>query len=158
MPTPCTICINPNRTAIDKAIVAGQSCREISASFGVSPDAAQRHKPHLAKAVVRAAEAREEKGALDVLQQLKDINKAALDVLETARKDKDGELQLKAIDRIQKQIEMQAKLLGDLDDSPSVNITINPQWIELRAVIVQALEPFPDARQAVAKVLCEVPE
>ena len=158
MPTPCTICINPNRTAIDKAIVAGKSCREISASFGVSPDAAQRHKPHLAKAVAKAAEAREEKGALDVLQQLKAINGAALSVLKKACNDGDGELQLKAIDRVQKQIELQAKLLGELDESPTVNITINPQWIELRAVIVQALEPFPDARQAVAKVLCEVGE
>jgi hypothetical protein len=155
MPRICTICEHPQRIAIDKAIVSGQSCSRIAALFRVSEDSAQRHKPHLAKAVVKAAEAREEKGALDVLHQLKDINDAALGVLKIARDDGDGELQLKAIDRVQKQIELQAKLLGELDESPTVNITINPQWIELRAVIVQALEPFPDARHAVAKVLCE---
>jgi hypothetical protein len=156
MPTPCTICKHPKRTAMDKAIVSGQSCREISASFRVSEDALQRHKGHLGKAIVKAAEAREEAGALDVLQQLRAINGAALGVLKKARDEGDGELQLKAIDRVQKQIELQAKLLGDLDEAPQINVTVSPQWIELRAVIVQALAPYPEARTAVARVLCEV--
>lgn len=158
MPTVCTICRNPKRTAIDKAIVSGQSCRAISALFRVSEDAVQRHKPHLKKSVVKAAEAKEEAGALDVLQQLKAINGAALGVLKKARDEGDGELQLKAIDRVQKQIELQAKLLGDLDDRPQLNLTLSPQWVEVRALIVEVLSPYPEAKQAVARALAEVSE
>ncbi len=51
-------------------------------------------------------------------------------------------------------VELLAKLMGELNESPTVNITINPQWVELRTLIVEVLQPYPDARQAVAKVLC----
>ena len=60
--------------------------------------------------------------ALDVLQQLKFVNGAALAVLRDAKAAGDGELTLRAIDRVlTSQIELQAKLLGDLDDRPQVS-------------------------------------
>jgi hypothetical protein len=43
-------------------------------------------------------------------------------------------------------------LLGELDEHP-VNVLISPEWLELRAVIVTALEPHPEARGAVLGAL-----
>ena len=47
-------------------------------------------------------------------------------------------------------------MVGQLDERPVINLTINPQWLSLRAVIVQTLEPFPDARIAVADALARL--
>jgi len=91
--------------------------------------------------------------ALDVLQQLRTINGAALTVLRDARAAQDGDLALKAIDRICRQIELQAKLLGDLDERPVVNVLLSPEWLVLRGQLVAALAPFPEARVAVAAVV-----
>jgi hypothetical protein len=102
---------------------------------------------------VKAQEAEEVRQALDVLQQLRTINAAALTVLRDARAASDGDLALKAIDRIHKQIELQAKLLGDLDERPVVNVLLSPEWAQLRGQLVAALAPFPEARVAVAAVL-----
>ena len=35
-------------------------------------------------------------------------------------------------------------MLGELDDQPQVNLNLSPEWLELRTVIVGALEPHPD--------------
>ena len=91
--------------------------------------------------------------ALDVFQQLKHINAAALTVLRDAKAAGDGELMLKAVDRVHRQVELQAKLLGDLDDRPQINVLVSPEWVALRGQIVQALAPYPEARLAVAGVL-----
>ena len=45
------------------------------------------------------------------------------------------------------------KLAGELDERPVVNLNVSPEWIELRAVIVGALEPHPAAYRAVLRAL-----
>jgi predicted nucleotidyltransferase len=150
----CTICTHPQRHAIEKALVAGGAYRDIAGQYGLTKSAVERHKAeHLPVALVAAAGAEETRQALDVLQQLKTINAAALTVLRDARAGQDGDLALKAIDRIQRQIELQAKLLGDLDERPVVNVLISPEWHALRGCIVVALAAFPEARVALAGVL-----
>ena len=59
---------------------------------------------------------------LDVVAQLRTINTITLHVLKEARDAKDHDISLKAIDRVQRQIELQAKLLGELDERPQVNL------------------------------------
>jgi hypothetical protein len=172
----CTICTHPNRHGIDKAIVSGTTYREIADSYGLSISAVGRHRlVHLpanlakalsAKAASQAAalerqktaqEAERAGQALDVLQQLKLINAACLEVLKNAREAKrDGTL-LQAVDRIHRQIELQARLLGDLETAPQVNILLAPEWTEVRQLIFVALAPHPEARAAVAEALKALP-
>jgi hypothetical protein len=40
-----------------------------------------------------------------------------------------------------------------LDAAPVVNIVLSAEWASLQTVIVHALEPFPEARLAVAGAL-----
>ncbi len=154
MPRTCTICAHPERATIDTALVAGGTLRDIARQFGLSKDAVARHQAdHLSTALVAAAGEEATRQALDVLQQLKTINAAALTVLKDARAAGDGDLMLKAIDRVHRQCELQAKLLGDLDERPVVNVLVTPEWQRLRGQLVAALAPFPEARVAVAAVL-----
>ena len=154
MPRTCTICTHPEVHAIDGALVAGQSFRNIAQHSGTSATALFRHKSdHLPAVLLTGQTVREEAHALDVVKQLRDINAATLAILEDARDTHQSALALKAVDRVQKQIELQAKLLGELQDGQTVNVLVAPEWVSLRATILVALVPFPDAREAVVEAL-----
>jgi hypothetical protein len=43
-------------------------------------------------------------------------------------------------------------LEGELEP-PTVNVIVSAQWIELRSLILKALDPFPDAQIAVAAMV-----
>ena len=151
----CTVCTHPDRRAIDKELATGHLVnRRLAARTGLAESSVRRHAAnHPPARLVAAAEAEDVRQALDVLGQLRAINAATLSVLADARKTGDGDLALKAVDRVQRQIELQAKLLGELDERPVVNLTISAEWVEIRAVLLDALRPHPEARQAVAACL-----
>ena len=46
-----------------------------------------------------------------------------------------------------------AKLLGQLDERPQVNVLMAPEWLQVRAALLTALTPYADARLAVAAAL-----
>lgn len=151
MPRPCSICTHPERAAIDRALASGTPKSETSALFRVSPDAVDRHfAAHLPARLVKAAAAQGTRQALDVLAQLKTINSAALQILVDAEQAKDPDTALKAIDRIHRQIELQAKLLGELDERPQFNVLVASEWLQVRAVLLKTLSPYPEAKIAVA--------
>ena len=130
MPRSCTVCAHPERHSIEAALVAGRSLRDIARHFGVSKDAVARHAAeHLPPALVRAKEEAEGNEALDLLRQLKTINLIAISVLAEARVARNGDLALKAIDRIERQLTLQAKLLGELDERPVVNLLVSEEWV-----------------------------
>ena len=154
MPRTCTICTHLEVHAIDGALVAGQSFRNISEQYGTSATALFRHKSdHLPAFLVTGQAVREEAHALDVVKQLRDINAATLAILEDARDTHQSALALKAVDRVQKQIELQAKLLGELQDGQTVNVLVAPEWLSLRSAILLALASHPEASQAVVEAL-----
>ena len=151
MPRVCTVCTHPDRPAIDQVLVNHRPFRDIARHFGVSKDAALcHHDEHLPAALAKAQAAEDVRQAIDVLGQLRAINAATLAVLAAARKTGDGDLALKAVDRVQRQIELQAKLLGELDERPTVNVLVAPEWLRVRAVLLEVLRDYPDARTAVA--------
>lgn len=154
MPRTCTICRHPERAAIERAMVAGVPFRHIAAEWTVSTQALQRHRAACLSAdVVRVQADADDRRALDVVQQLRAINAASLAVLADARASGKPALVLSAVDRIQKQIELQAKLLGDLDEQPQINILLAPEWLTIRAALLTALRPHPDALASVASAL-----
>ena len=154
MPRVCTICTRPEREAIDRALVGGTACREVAALYRVSPDAVERHKAaHLPKTLTEARQAADGAHALDVVKQLHVINGVSLQILNEARQGKDPQTALKAVDRIHRQIELQAKLLGQLDERPQVNILMAPEWLQVRAALLTALASHPEARRAVTSAL-----
>ena len=155
MPRSCSVCADSRRADIDKALVGGVAVDEISRRYPpLSATAIRRHRSvHIPKAVAKAAEDEDVRQGLDVLGQLRAINSATFRILHEARNTGDPNTALRAIDRIQKQIELQARLLGDLDDRPVVNLTLSVEWLETRAIILHALSSHPEAKQAVVLAL-----
>jgi hypothetical protein len=163
MPRACTICTHAEQAAIEAAIVARTPLRDIARQFSVSKDAVARHaSDHIREEIQQSQAAQTEVRGLDVVTQLKAMNETALgilaealDMVEPKRGEKNPQLALQAMDRVHKQLEFQAKLLGDID-KPTVNIFITVEWRSIRATIVQALMPYHDARVAVAAALAEM--
>ena len=154
MPRSCTICEHPDREAIDRALVGDASNLSVSSLFGVSESAVRRHKAnHLPAKLVMAQAAEEVAQADDLLQQVRDLQDRALAILGKAEAAGDLRTALGAIREARGNLELLAKLLGELDERPVVNLDVSPEWLELRAVIVAALEPHPAAHGAVLRAL-----
>jgi hypothetical protein len=115
-----------------------------------------RHKKHIPARLAKASEAAEVIQADTLLARLLSLNAETMAILREARagRIKDNELALRAIARAEKQLELQGKLLGDLNDTPTVNVLMAaPEWLTLRSTIILALEPYPQARTAVLEAL-----
>ncbi len=153
MPRTCTICIHPKRAEIELSVTNGAAFRTIAKQHDIGYVSIQRHMAeHIKQAAKEQQAKRNEAKALDVLAQLRAINATTLRILhETQANPKTYGLALQAIDRVQKQIELQAKLLGDLDTN--INIALSPEWLVLQAHILKALSSYPEARLAVAEAL-----
>jgi uncharacterized protein YllA (UPF0747 family) len=153
MPRVCTICTHEQRPGINAALLNETPLRDIARRYATSKDALSRHRDHLLRQLVKAQEQEDVSQAIDVVKQLKAINGATLAILKEARDEGNGELALKAVDRIQRQLELQAKLLGELQQEGTINVSVSPEWLTLRAVLIQALQPYPEAARAVSKAL-----
>jgi len=150
----CLVCQHEQKAAIDRELAAGKSLRDLSALFRVSEDSLARHRDaHISPVVVRAQEAEDITRGLDVVKQLKAINGVTMQILHEARQQKNPDIALKAIDRIERQITLQAKLLGDLDERPVVNILISDEWLRIRGILITTLGSYPEAKQAVVLAL-----
>lgn len=150
----CLVCQHTQKATIDRELAAGKSLRDLSALFRVSEDSLARHRDaHIPIAVAKAQEAEDITRGLDVVKQLRAINGVTMQILHEARQQRNPEVALKAVDRIQRQIELQAKLLGDLDERPVVNVLISPEWLRLRGIIIEAISRYPEAKQAVVGAL-----
>jgi hypothetical protein len=156
MPRTCTVCSHPKRGEIDAALVRGVSSYELETNYSeLTRSSIERHATngHIPAKLLKAQEREDVRQALDVVQQLKAVNSASWGVLQQARQAGEPNLVLRAVDRVQKQLELQAKLLGDLDERPVINILNNPQFVQVQAAVVQALEHHPEARESVVRAL-----
>jgi len=157
MPRKCTVCEHPQAEEINTALLNGVSLRNIAERYSVSKTALHRHKEsHLPADLVKAQEAREIAKADSLLDQVTELRDKALSILDKAEQAGDLRTALQGVREAKGCLELLAKLQGELQERPTVNVLVNPQWITLRTVILEALEPYPEARQAVAWALREV--
>jgi len=156
VPRTCTICTHPRRDAIDLALLAGESFRNIAERFGTSATALHRHKDHLPGQLAKAHEAAEVVKADTLLDRLKELNTETRAILKETRAGGNHDLALKAIARVEKQLELEAKLLGELQpEGMTIKVYSTPEWLTLRAVVIHALQPYPEAAQAVGRALSD---
>jgi hypothetical protein len=130
MPQTCTVCRHENRAEIDHALVAGEPFRNIAARFGTSAAALFRHKQRdLPCSLVKAKEAADEVQAETLFERLRALNRETTGILKAARAAQNHAIALHAIARAEKQLELEARLLGELNDSAKVaiGINVNPQ-------------------------------
>jgi len=155
MPRVCTVCVHADRDAIERCLVAGESSnRALAALYGVSEAALRRHKAaHLPAKLARAQDAAEVARADDLLTQVRGLQAKAMGLLAQAEGAGDYRTALSGIGQVRACLELQAKLLGELDERPQVNVLLMPEWLAVRAALLAALRPYGEARQAVAVAL-----
>ncbi len=152
----CSVCKHESKEAIDRALIGGEPLSAISALFRVSEDSLYRHRAnHLSKALVSAAESKEASAADELLSQVQDLHSRALAILVRAERNKQDKVALQAIKETRGILELLAKLMGELRNQQTFNITLCPEWINLRTVIVNALDPYPEARIALVERLVQ---
>ena len=177
MPRTCTVCGHKERQAIDKALVAGESFRNISQHFGRSAAALFRHKEHVTGALVKAAERREERHGASLLDQVEDLTAESQGLLsrvlqtlfppgsqngeKQAVSPKDAKDASAVVRDVRENLRFIAQLTGQLKgDGATVNIGIgilaSPEWGRISSAVLGALPPYPDARAAVADALARL--
>jgi hypothetical protein len=151
MPRVCTVCQHIERAAIDDLLVNGGSNRNIAKQFSVSPAAVHRHKvSHLPATLAQAQEAAETARADDLLGQVRDLQAKALGILAKAEASGDLKAAVSAIREARGCVELLAKLTDQLREGITVNIAVNPQWLQIKAVILDTLKDHPDLRARLA--------
>jgi hypothetical protein len=87
------------------------------------------------------------------LTEIRALKTRALDILERAQEAGDLKTALLGIREARSCLELCMKAEGQLNDAPQINILVNPQWIELKALIITTLKPYPDAYEALIDAL-----
>lgn len=89
------------------------------------------------------------------LQLVIGLQKKALDALELQDATKDPKSWAMISREARGYVELLGKALDRIRDAPPVNLTIinNPEWIELRTVIITALDPYPEAKEALVNAI-----
>ena len=151
MPRTCTACTHEQRAAIDRALVAGLPFRHIAAQWALSTGALQRHRQqHLPALLAKAQEADDAARADDLLAQLRELQSTTLALLTTAEQAGKLGTALLAVREARGNLELLAKLTQQLDTRPTLNLLVAPEWLTVRAVLLEALAAYPEARAAVA--------
>lgn len=104
-------------------------------------------------ALVKAQEAEVIAEADDLLGQVRALQGRALTILDKAEAAGDLRTALTAIREARGNLELLARLLGELQEGATVNVLVSPAWLQVRTVIVQALADHPAAQQAVLTAL-----
>lgn len=150
----CKVCSHAEVATINKALVDGGSIRDIARRFGLSKDTVYRHKKNcLPSTLVMARDIEQIANADELLKHIHELQQKTLTILDR-NTGRDDRIALTAIREARSNIELIGRLLGELDTSPKVGILIaNPEWIAVRTTIIDALQPYTDAKQAVINAL-----
>ncbi len=89
------------------------------------------------------------------LQLVIGLQKKALDALELQDASEDPKSWALVSREARGYVELMGKALDRIRDTPPTQITIinNPEWVELRTLIIKALEPYQAAKEAVIDAL-----
>lgn len=155
----CTICNHPQRVEIDKALVEGESLRNVAKRFDVSYSSVGRHKRngHIAEQIAKAAKKKEIKQAKEVqaailaqeaqevadaqtiLDEVSRLKDRALTILARAETEGTREACM-ALREVRGIVELLAKVRGELKgDGPTINIIQNPQFVEFKSVVLEVM-------------------
>ena len=130
----CTVCIHPQITAIDEALIAGDSFASISAKYSLSPDAVKRHarNGHINKGAVQASTAAQ-LALLKTGAEKLALCEQRMDMLFIKAEQANSLQAMLAINKeIRELVKLQMQVSGELNERAQVNI-------DARSVTVQDL-------------------
>jgi len=150
----CTVCRHDKRLEIDKACVSGKTDRGIAGQYDLSDSSVNRHRNKcLTRQLLKASEIKNVAHADTLLGDIRSLKDRAVSILDQAESGKELDTALRAIREVRGCIELLAKVTGELQDGPTVNVLVSAEWVTIQNNVLNALEPYPDARIAVAGAL-----
>jgi small-conductance mechanosensitive channel len=119
-------------------------------------EAKAREKEEIKEDIV--AEARETtaarlENAASFIDQLREVRDKAANLLDQAEASDDLRAAGTFLKELREQIRLMAELEGRLAAQPQITIINNPEWVEVRSLIITALDPFPQAKEAVVHAI-----
>jgi hypothetical protein len=134
----CSVCARSDAGAIDELLRSGRSARAVALEVDLGEDAVLRHRTrHLGR---RSEPPPSDPSGLDPLDELVDaLRRRALD----------GD----AVVAREYRLALAAQSAQAHATAPPVELATTREWLDLRSRLLEALEPFPDARIAVAEAL-----
>ena len=148
----CTVCAHPEAAEINRELLNQVPLEALSKTYGVTTAALHRHKKHIPQQLVRAQDAKEIAAADTLMGRVAELDKKAEDVYNRAIKSNNLTAAIQAVRELRGLIELYAKITGEIQQQ-TVNIVVMPEWVTLRFAILRALEPYPDALQAVVDAI-----
>jgi hypothetical protein len=148
----CSVCDHPNLRAITTDLMARASYRTIESRYSVSRAAIDRHvRKHVTKGLKLLMAAERESLAVQtladadavtrpVLSEMRNLNARALRILNDAEAAQDRPTALHAIRECRRNLELIAKLTGELDpraagETPGAPLSITVQYVQKQNTI-----------------------
>jgi hypothetical protein len=122
MPRKCSICVHEKCSEIERFLLAGDSYRTVAQQFSVSRDAVVRHRRHIVTGGANSLQIEKifESGTL--VEQLRDLTKEAQRLKGKAELSGDYRTALAAVRELARIVELVAKLSGELNERPEINV------------------------------------
>ena len=149
----CLVCTHPEYQKIDEALIRGESLRDIARHYELDKSAILRHKQnHLPVHLIKANEKDERQRACSLVEEIHRLKKKAERIAEQAEQKGDFRTALSGIRELTRIVEILARMQGEIQNQ-NINIVLNTKWIELRTIILNALDEFPEAKIKVAEAI-----
>ena len=148
----------PGHLELDKAYLRREiTLQEYADKVGCHKASVDRHvKGHLPSALLEASDIAVVACGDTLLDQLKEARTRTLSLLDKAENAESVKVYgppVAYLREIREQLKLLAELEGRIAAQPQVNIMVSAEWVEVRTQILVALDPFPEARQAVTNAL-----
>lgn len=154
----CTVCAHPKQRDIDRLLMdPNVTYSSVGEAFQINPKSLERHhknhlEPRLQK--VEGMRSGDVEASFGILGDMDDLKARALKLLEAAENAGQTRTAIAAIKEVRGVLDSLAKLTGEGQRTGTVvNIINAPAWTVVQTRIIHALQPFPEARQAVVQAL-----
>ena len=151
----CTICSHTQRYEIEELLATRQSTyRAIALQYSISKDAVSRHvsSRHVSQLISLAADAERAARADTLLDRIEALQRRIEEFLTRIEHTDNYSATLGAFREMRSNLELIGEVTKELDRG-TINLALNPEWLEIRGVIIAALEPHPTARDSVLRAL-----
>jgi len=154
----CTTCRHEAARQIDERLVRGESYRTIASRYGLTFTSVGRHaRNHLSPKLQKLHAKREEGRSVSLLDRVERLVSKLEGLAEDAAETGKAGQMLATARELRESYRLLGKLTGELDERPQVvNVLVSPEWQQVRAVLLSALSPYPEARLAVSERLLEL--
>jgi hypothetical protein len=154
----CLACLLPadQQDELNADLLRGVPLYRLSKRWSINRESLRAHKAnHVSPALVVLRTERIANGVRKVSDRVEDLCEEVQAIYDAARRSRNIDQALKALGKLLAALELLAKITGELDERPQVTINLmqTKEYIELRAVILEVLQPYPEVRRRLSNRL-----